>query len=228
LPAFVAVGIDCSDSHHVISAEVGDASPALRLRITNDLAGFQHLLDTLRERYGDLPLRFALENPSLLIARFLLHVGHTVYAVNPRSVAKMREALASSGKKDDPLDAEALCLLLRRRIEDLAPVRPSSAEGLLLSGLVRQRVDVVEEKNRILNQLTAVLKGFYPRALELFKNLEQPLTQAFLKAFTSPTALAAATEEQWRDLFAGQRYPQPRRIKTCGSWPGSRRSRSRR
>ena len=183
------------------------------MRINNDLVGFQRLLDHLREHFADLPCRFALENPSLLIARFLIHAGHAVYAVNPRSVARMREALASSGKKDDPLDAEALCLLLRRRADDLAPVRLGSEAGLMLAGLVRQRVDVVEEKNRVVNQLTAVLKGYYPRTLELFKNLEQPLTLSFLKAFGSPSALAGATEEQWKELFAARRYPRPLRIK---------------
>lgn len=214
MPAFVAIGIDCSDAYHEVHAEAAGVAPDLRLRITNDLAGFQRLLERLRETYGERPWRFALENPSLLLARFLIHAGHAVYAVNPRSVAKMREALASSGKKDDPLDAEALCILLRRRAEDLAPVRLGSSESLMLAGLVRQRVDVVEEKNRVLNQLTAVLKGYYPRALELFGNLEQPLTLAFLKAFSSPAALGAATEGQWRELFAGQRYPRPGRITT--------------
>lgn len=212
MPAFVAVGIDSSDAHHDIHAEAVGAAPELRFRVSNDLAGFERLLDALREAYGDLPCRFALENPSLLLARFLLHAGHAVYAINPRSVAKMREALASSGKKDDPIDAESLCILLRRRAEDLAPVRLGSAEGLLLAGLVRQRVDVVEEKNRVLNQLTAVLKGYYPRALELFGNLEQPLTLAFLKAFGSPAKLGSATEEEWKALFSGQRYPRPARI----------------
>lgn len=212
MPAFVAVGIDCADAYHVVHAEAAGVAPDLRLRIKNDLAGFQYLLERLRETFGELPWRFALENPSLLIARFLLHAEYAVYAVNPRSVARMREALASSGKKDDPLDAESLCLLLRKRAEDLAPVRSGSSESRMLAGLVRQRVAIVEEKNRVLNQLTAVLKGYYPRALELFGNLEQPLTLAFLTRFETPTVLSSATEAQWCDLFAGQRYPRPSRI----------------
>jgi transposase len=213
VPAFAAVGIDSSDDHHDIHAEA-EGMPQLRLRIGNDLAGFQQLLDRVRETYGDTPCRFAIENPSLLIARFLLHAGSAVYAINPRSVAKMREALAASGKKDDPLDAESLCILLRRRAEDLAPVQPGSRDAALLTGWVRQRVDLVDEKNRLLNQLTATLKAYYPRALELFGRLDQPLTLAFLQTFSSPTALSDATEEQWQALFAGQRYPQPGRIAT--------------
>lgn len=212
MPAFVAVGIDSADAYHQIHAEANGVGAELRLRIGNDLAGFQQLLDALRTAFGDLPWRFAVENPSLLIARFLLHAGYAVYAVNPRSVAKMREALASSGKKDDPIDAESLCLLLRKRAEDLAPVRTGSSESQLITGLVRQRVAVVEEKTRVLNQLTVVLKAYYPRALELFGNLEQPLTLSFLQAFSTPTALTAATEVEWRALFIGQRYPQPGRI----------------
>lgn len=212
MPAFVAVGIDSSDTHHDIHAEAAGAAPVLRLQISNDAGGFQRLFDALREAFGDLPCRFALENPTLLLGRFLLHAGHDVYAINPRSVAKMREALAASGKKDDPLDAESVSLLLRRRAEDLTPVGLGSAEGLLLAGLVQQRVDVVEEKNRVVNQLTAVLKRYYPRALDLFDTMEQPLTRAFLQAFASPTALAAATPAAWQALFSGQRYPRPARI----------------
>jgi transposase len=214
LPTFVAIGIDSADASHEIHAECDGIAPEVRLHISNDLSGFQRLLDVLREAFGDVPWRFALENPSLLIAKYLLQGGHSVSAVNPRSVASMREALASSGKKDDPLVAEALCLLLRRRAEELAPVRLGSSASVILAGLVRQRVEIVEEKTRTLNQLTVVLKGYYPRALELFGNLEQPLTLAFLRAFSSPTALAAATEADWKALFTGQRYPQPGRILT--------------
>ena len=212
MPAFVAVGIDCSDDHHDIHAVGPDPSAPLRCRIPNTLAGFEELLSRLTARWPDTSLHFGLENPALLLARFLHYRECRLYTLNPRSVARMREALAAGGQKDDRLDAQAICLLLRERQEVLAPLRPSSAPTEELAGLVEQRVDVVEEKNRLLNQLTAVLKGFYPRALELFANLEQPLTLAFLTAFPTPTALTEATREAWDQLFTGQRYPQPARV----------------
>jgi len=213
MPALVAVGIDCSDDHHDIYAEAGGAPP-LRLRITNDVAGILELLTQLQQAFGNREWHFAVENPALLLSRHLVHAGHSVYAVNPRSVARMREALASSGKKDDRLDAEALCYLLQRRQEDLTAVRLGSATGQLVRGLVQQRVDLVEIKNRHLNQLTAVLKRYFPRALELFNKLEQPLTLEFLRTFDGPTTLSQATREQWNALFANQRYPRPQRVET--------------
>jgi len=220
VPAFVAVGIDSSDTHHDIQAEATGSATILRLRISNDLAGFQKLFTALQESFGDLPRRYAVENPALLLGRFLIHLGAAVYAVNPRAVVRMREALAASGKKDDPLDAKALCLLMRERAEELAPVRRNSPEGELLAGLVKQRIGVVEDKNRLLNQLTATLKAYYPRALELFSNLDQPLSLAFLLAFASPSELSNATRASWDELFAGQRYPRPRKIDVL--WAQSR------
>jgi transposase len=212
VPTFVAIGIDSSDDHHDIHAEAAGSAAVFRLRISNDLDGFQRMLQALSETFADVPRRYAIENPSLLLGRFLLHSGAAVYAVNPRSVASMRKALSASGKKDDRLDAHALSLLLRERADDLTPIQSSSPEGTVLAGLVAQRVDVVEEKNRLLNQLAATLKGYYPRALELFSNPDQPISLAFLQAFASPTELAAATREDWDRLFAGQRYPQRGRI----------------
>lgn len=216
MPAFVAVGIDCSDTTHEVYAEADPpdpATPPLRLRLPNELSGFHQLLDRLREAFGDRPCRFALENPSLLLARFLLHVGAAVYPVNPRAVVRMREALAASGKKDDPLDAEVLCLLLRQQAEECVPLRLGSEAAQRLAGLEAQRLEVVEEKTRVLNQLTALLKRYYPRSLELFGKLDQPMTRSFLRAFPSPQALADATEAQWQEFFTGQRYPRPERIR---------------
>jgi hypothetical protein len=81
-----------------------------------------------------------------------------------------------------------------------------------VTGLVQQRTDVVEEKNRVTHQLPAALKRFSPRALELFSQLEQPLTLDFLTAFPTPTALQQASLAGWQLLFAGKRYPRPQRI----------------
>jgi hypothetical protein len=214
MPAYVLVGIDGSDTVHQVEATSTTGDEVLRLQIRNDREGFQQLDQALTAAFGDLPRRYALENPACLLGRYLLHQGEAVYAVNPRSVARLREALYASGKKDDRVDAHACLVLLRERAAECSPIRQSSAAGVLLTGLVRQRIDVVEEKNRIVNQLTATLKRFYPRALELFADREQPLTLDFLTAFPNPTALQQASPEDWQALFAGKRYPHPERILT--------------
>jgi transposase len=213
LSPFVAVGIDSSDAHHDLCISGPAAQPELSLRIANDLAGFQRLLDELATRWPNLPWRFALENPKSLLARFLLLGGHTLYAPNPLAVARTREGIAVSGQKSDALDARVLCKMLRETEERrLVPLILNSPQGTLLAGLVAQRRGLVQQKTRLQNQLTALLKSFYPRLLELFADLDAPLTLAALKAFPSPSALSRATKTDWEALFRGQRYPRPGRI----------------
>jgi transposase len=222
MPAFVAVGIDSSDERHDVHAVAIDQPGVLRLRIGNDLADFLELESRLREAFPGHSYGYALENPRSLLGNYLRQQQAAVYALNPRSVVQMREALATSGKKDDPLDAQALSLLLRERVGSLAPVQSNSAEGTIVAGLVEQRVDVVEEQTRVINQLRALLKRFYPRALELFPKLNQPLTLAFLLTFASPSELRAATRDEWQEFFVGIRYPKPAKIEAL--WQQSRAS----
>jgi transposase len=209
---FVAVGIDSSDDHHDVCLLAPGTEPEVRLRITHDLAGFQHLLDELARRWPGVEYRFALENPRNLLGRFLLLSGQALYALNPLAVASIRKGLAPSGAKSDALDARVLALLLQGRQEQLQPLQLNSPQASLVAGLVEQRRELVAEKTRLQNQLTATLKGFYPRFRELFADLDAPITRAALQAFPSPTALAQATREEWNALFAGARYPQPARI----------------
>jgi hypothetical protein len=51
MPVQVAVGVDCADRGHVIHAQAPGVGKPLRLSITNDLAGFQKLLDELRQGF---------------------------------------------------------------------------------------------------------------------------------------------------------------------------------
>lgn len=208
----VLVGIDSSDDHHDVHATADPGGEDWIAKIGNDLTAFYELLAGIEQRWPGRAVRFGIENPNSLLGRFLVLAGHSVYAVNPRSVCRARDTLTSSGKKDDALDARTINLVLRERGDTLAPVIPDSPQGRLLAGLVEHRVALLREKTRLMNQLTAVLKGFYPRALELFSHLDQPLTLQFLEAFPSPSRLVAAEKERFMALFAGAHYPRPRKI----------------
>jgi transposase/transposase IS116/IS110/IS902 family protein len=164
-------------------------------------------------RWPGVECRFALENPHNLLGRFLVLSGQRVFALNPLAVAHTRKGLAPSGAKSDELDAHVLALLLRGRGERrLQPLVPNSDQGALVAGLVEQRQELVGEKTRLQNQLTAVLKSFYPRLRELFADLDAPTTLAALERFPSPTALKQATRSEWERFWAGRRYPRPAQI----------------
>jgi hypothetical protein len=60
----------------------------------------------------------------------------------------------------------------------------------------------VREQTRLINQLTATLKEYYPRALEVCSDVTAKRAAAFLRAYPTPAILAALTRTAW-DQFAG-------------------------
>jgi len=76
----------------------------------------------LRARFGAQPVAVCLEQSrSPLIYALLKYDFITLYPVNPRTLARFREAFAPSRHKDDITDAEFLAELLLHHRERLRP-----------------------------------------------------------------------------------------------------------
>jgi len=82
--------------------------------------------------------------------------------------------------------------------------------------LIQQQQAVLAEQNaliqmqtRLVNQLSACLKAYYPVALELFGKLQQKSTLHFLQAYPTPQEAMAASVEQIKAVLKHGRYPHP-------------------
>ncbi len=111
----------------------------------------------------------------------------------PRAWIGRAIASASAASKSDPFDAQVLALFLRSDHVQLRPLRPSSEAAQELKGLTRDYRRQVHLQTRLLNQLTATVKEYYPRALELCEDLTAHWAQAFLAHYPTPAAAAALT-----------------------------------
>jgi len=120
-----------------------------------------------------------------------------VFAINPKAVDRARDRFRMSGAKSDPFDARVLATFLRTDHGHLAPLRPSSEAAQELKGLTRDYTRQVRQQTRLLNQLTAALKAYYPRALEVVDDLKSRWGRDFVGAYPTPAALATLTERQW-------------------------------
>jgi hypothetical protein len=78
-------------------------------------------------------------------------------------------------------------------VRRLPPASPLIAEVKLRT---RDQDGLIQRQTRLVNQLTACLKAYYPVAGTLFGPLHQPTTLAFLHAFPTRQAAQAAAEEQ--------------------------------
>ncbi len=131
-------------------------------------------------------------NHGLLIT-FLLERGWPVYPVNPRTVDRKRSA---SNAKTDAIDAYLLAKTGRADFADLHRLIPDSEKVAELKGLTRDQDSLIQMQTRLVNQLTACLKDYYPVALDLFAKLQQRSTLLFLQSYPTLEAAQAASVEQ--------------------------------
>jgi transposase len=141
----------------------------------------------------------------LLIAA-LLAVGYPVYPVNPKTVDRKR---GPAGAKTDQIDAYLLAKHGRSEFADLRRLEPDSPLVAELKTLTRDQDSLIQMQTRLVNQLTACLKAYYPVALSLFAKLQQRSTLRFLQAYPTPQVARAASEEHLTSVLKQAGHPTP-------------------
>lgn len=147
----------------------------------------------LGERTAGRPVRVGVETSRGAVVHALLEYPWLeVYPVNPVTSARYRRAFTPSGAKDDLPDAKVLLELVRDHAQKLRPLREQDPQTLQLAGLVEARRRIVDRRTAVLNQLTSLLKSYYPQALSLVGNLNTELAIAFLRRWPDVLRLKAA------------------------------------
>lgn len=186
------IGLDWGDTtHHFVLQERG-ASPQTGT-LEHSSENLHRWLKELEKRFGGRPVRLGIETSrGAVIAALLQYAWLEIYPINPVTSARYRHAFTPSGAKDDQPDA-LLCLeLVRDHAAKLRPLRPQDPQTAKLAGLVQTRRDIVDRRTTLLNQLTSLLKSFYPQALTLLENLNTPMAVAFLQRWPDLISLKAA------------------------------------
>lgn len=189
-------GIDWADDHHdiLVLDETGQKLGSLRVAHTRD--GLIKLNAFLEQKLGTHPKEFMaclIETTHGLLIASLLEAGWPVYPVNPRTVDRRRSA---SGAKTDLIDAYLLAKTGRADLADLHRLTPDSEIVAELKTLTRDQDALIQMQTRLVNQLTACLKEYYPVALTLFAKLQQRSTLHFLQAYPTPQTALGASRDQ--------------------------------
>jgi transposase len=205
------IGVDWADAADAVWVEDEQATKIMSRSVAHTVESATEWGRWLDEqRTAGVELWAAIEKPDGRVVDFLLDHGVVVFAINPKASDRARDRFRASASKSDPFDARVLSGFLRTDHHHLSPLRPSSEEAQELKGLTRDYARQVRQQTRLLNQLTATLKAYYPRALELSDDLKQEWVRAFLHAHPTPAALAALTERQWQRWTRGRRLSAER------------------
>lgn len=193
------IGVDWADAEHAVWVEDDSGTKVMSGSVAQTVEGLSEWGRWLDERRAaGHELWAAIEKPEGRIVDFLLDHGVMVFPINPKALDRARDRFRMSGAKSDPFDARVLATFLRTDHGHLAPLRPSSEAAQELKGLTRDHARQVRQQTRLLNQLTATLKAYYPRALEVADDLTSQWAQAFLRDYPTPASLAPLTERQWQ------------------------------
>ena len=184
------IGIDWSDNKHDVCL-VDTATGAQELSVVKHTPeALNEWAQTLRAHFGGKQIAVCLEQSrGPLIYALLKYDFLILYPINPRTLARFREAFTPSRAKDDPQDAEYLVELLIHHRERLKAWMPDDERTRTLQLLVEHRRRLVGDQTRTSNPMTALLKGYFPQILAWFPDIRTALVCDFLLRWPSLTAL---------------------------------------
>src|SRR5437764_6950085 len=204
------VGLDWADTHHdvVVLDEAGRRVDSRRFAHSHD--GLNELKQCLLSiAASPEQLACIVETSHGLLIAFLLEAGFPVYPVNPKTANQLRKA---AGAKTDRIDAYLLAKTGRFDLAELRRLEPDSSTVQELKTLTRDQDGLIQTQTRLVNQLTACLKEYYPAALHLFAKLQQRSTLVFLQAYPTPQAALAASVEQITEVLKHAGHTNPSKV----------------
>jgi transposase len=202
-PGGVTAGIDWASADHVACVVDGRGQITARFTIAHTNAGLTELITRLRQvEVGEV----AIERSDGPLVEALLAAGLTVVVISPNQLKNLRSRYGSAGNKDDRFDAYVLADTLRTDRTRLRPLIPDSPATQTLRATVRARRDLVSHRVALCNQLRAHLQRIYPGAVGLFKDLDSPISLAFLARFDCQDRAAWLTTRRLAAWLASVGY----------------------
>ena len=202
-PYDLVIGLDRSDRKvdlHLIDTRTGNAQ---KQTVATSPEALHAWLAQLRLDHPQERVAICLEQPAANLIVFLeTYSWITLYPINPISLQKFRETFVTSRAKDDGKDAQYLAELLLSHPDKLKPWQPDDSQTRQLQQLVSHRRAVVDERTGLTNRLTALLKQYFPQALELSgEDLWRPLATAFLLKWPTLQSLKKVRKESLKQFY---------------------------
>ncbi|MGA9994633.1 MAG: IS110 family transposase [Pyrinomonadaceae bacterium] len=196
------IGIDWADQKHdicLIDPQTGRREASQLRHLPNSL---DEWANALRARFGGQPLAVCLEQSrGPLIYALMKYDFLTLYPVNPATLSRYREAFSPSRHKDDSTDAAYLAELLFSHRDHLRAWQPDSEQTRTLRYLVEHRRRLVDDRTRISNRLTSLLKCYFPQVLQWFPDIRTTLVCDFLWRWPALDTLHRVRRETLAKFF---------------------------
>jgi transposase len=200
------VGLDWGDKNHAIALLPREAGARPENLILEHSAETLHAwLKALGERFEQKPVAIAVEaSKGAIVSALLEHPWLVIYPIHPATSRRFSTAFTPSGAKDDLPDAQILLELLEHHRARLRALAPQEEETRRITLLVEARRKLVDRRTLLTNQLTSLIKNYYPQALLLTgDNLSAPMALAFLERWPELALLQRTRPQTLRAFYYG-------------------------
>lgn len=197
------LGLDWGDKEHAFCLLAAGPCESETGNLSHSAENLHRWFKQLEERFGGRPIALGVEsNRGALLHVLAQYPWLTIFPIHPVTSARYRKAFVPSGAKDDLPDAILLLDLVRLHTDKLRALIWEDQSTRRLAGLVQARRDTVDRRTQTLNQLTSVLKAFYPQALALVgEDLSAPMALELLRRWPDVLALKSARPATVRSFY---------------------------
>ena len=200
------VGWDWADQEHEVCMRAEGSEQVEREQVRGTPEALHAWARKIEQRFGGKSVGVCIETSRAAVIWALSSYAHIVlYPVNPKSAASFREAFYPSGKKDDPVDADVLMVMLDKHRDKIRPLKPADADTRVLGMLSEYRRKLVGDLVRNTNRLRDVLKSYYPQGLELAGELDTPLACDLIERWPSLEKVRRARASTLRTFYVQHR-----------------------
>jgi transposase len=184
------IGLDWGSYKHAVCLQVADSSSTERCTLEQKPEALHSWFTNLHDRFPGRTLAVAIEQTRGAVINFLLSFDFAhVFRIHPKSLKNYRDALHPSGAKDDPTDAELLLQFLKLHRDKIKPWVPDEPEMRSLLRLTEFRRKTVDKRVRLTNELTQLLKDYFPGALDWAGELDAVMACDFLSKWPTLATL---------------------------------------
>jgi len=196
------IGLDWADRTHVISLRVTASKQVERYELAHKPEALAAWVSDLQRRFPGQRVAVALEQARGAVVHALMGYDFLVlYPVNPKTLAKYREAFSPSGAKDDPTDADLLLELVTLHRDKLRAWLPDDELTRTITLLVEYRRQLVAAQTGLSNRLTSLLKLYYPQALAWAGELTTVQACDFLQRWPTLAQVQQAAPAKLRQFY---------------------------
>ncbi len=195
-------GLDWGDQQHAVQLQPAGGGPVEQIDLAQRPDVLHAWVAELRRRFDGRPVGIAIEQRRGAVVHALMQYEFLVlYPVNPKALARYREAFHPSGAKDDPTDAALLLDLVQTHRAQLRPWRPETVAARKLQLLCEQRRKLVQHRVALTNRLTSLLKQYFPQALDWVGTLDSRQGCDFLRKWPTLAAVQRARPTTMRRFY---------------------------